>query len=36
MANQFLAESGGRWSAPYKTRAIAVLTERALEEVLDS
>ena len=36
MADQFLAESGGRWSAPYKTQAIAVLTERALEEVLGS
>jgi len=36
MADQFLAESGGRWSAPYKRQAIAVLTERALTEVLDS
>jgi CO/xanthine dehydrogenase FAD-binding subunit len=35
MADQFLAESGGRWSAPYKRRTIAVLTERALTEVFD-
>jgi CO/xanthine dehydrogenase FAD-binding subunit len=35
MADQFLAESGGRWSAPYKKRTIAVLTERALAEVVD-
>jgi CO/xanthine dehydrogenase FAD-binding subunit len=30
----FLHESGGRWSAQYKERAIAALTERALHEVL--
>jgi carbon-monoxide dehydrogenase medium subunit/xanthine dehydrogenase FAD-binding subunit len=35
MADQFLAESGGRWSAPYKRQTIAVLTERALGEVVD-
>jgi CO/xanthine dehydrogenase FAD-binding subunit len=34
MTRLFLEASGGRWSAPYKERAIAVLTERALEEVL--
>jgi len=33
MAEQFMMESGGRWSAPYKERVIAVLTERALEEI---
>jgi carbon-monoxide dehydrogenase medium subunit len=36
MARLFLQESGGRWSAQYKERAIAVLSERALEEVLRS
>jgi CO/xanthine dehydrogenase FAD-binding subunit len=36
MADEFLAESGGRWSAPYKRQAIAALTERALAEVLGS
>lgn len=35
MTDQFLAESGGRWSAPYKQRTIAALTERALTEVFD-
>jgi CO/xanthine dehydrogenase FAD-binding subunit len=35
MAEQFLAESGGRWSAPYKRQTIAVLTERALVEVMN-
>ncbi|MGD8627029.1 MAG: FAD binding domain-containing protein [Anaerolineae bacterium] len=34
MARLFLEESGGRWSAPYKERTIAALTERALAEVL--
>lgn len=34
MAGMFMAESGGRWSAPYKERAIAALTVRALREVL--
>lgn len=34
MTRLFLQESGERWSAPYKERAIATLTERALEEVL--
>lgn len=34
MAEQFLAESGGRWSAAYKREAIAALTVRALAEVL--
>lgn len=34
MSEQFRAESGHRWSAPYKERVIAVLTERALHEVL--
>ncbi|MGD8794910.1 MAG: FAD binding domain-containing protein, partial [Anaerolineae bacterium] len=34
MARLFLQESGGRWSAQYKERAIAALTERALHEVL--
>jgi CO/xanthine dehydrogenase FAD-binding subunit len=34
MARLFLQESGGRWSALYKERAIAALTERALHEVL--
>jgi len=34
MTRLFLQESGGRWSAPYKERAIAALTERALHEVL--
>ena len=36
MADEFLAESGSRWSAPYKRQAIAALTERALAEVLGS
>jgi carbon-monoxide dehydrogenase medium subunit len=35
MVDQFLAESGDRWSAPYKRQTIAVLTERALAEVMD-
>jgi CO/xanthine dehydrogenase FAD-binding subunit len=35
MANLFMVESGSRWSAQYKERTIAVLTERALHEVLD-
>jgi CO/xanthine dehydrogenase FAD-binding subunit len=35
MVRLFLQESGGRWSAQYKERAIAALTERALHEVLD-
>jgi CO/xanthine dehydrogenase FAD-binding subunit len=35
MADHFMAESGGRWSAPYKRQTIAVLTERALTEVMD-
>jgi CO/xanthine dehydrogenase FAD-binding subunit len=35
MADHFMAESGGRWSAPYKRQTIAVLTERALMEVMD-
>ncbi len=35
MAAEFMAESGGRWSAPYKEKAIAVLTERALRQVLE-
>lgn len=34
MAALFMAESGGRWSAPYKEKTIAALTERALNEVL--
>jgi CO/xanthine dehydrogenase FAD-binding subunit len=34
MTRLFLQESGGRWSAAYKERAIAALTERALHEVL--
>jgi CO/xanthine dehydrogenase FAD-binding subunit len=34
MIRLFLQESGGRWSARYKERAIAALTERALHEVL--
>jgi len=34
MTRLFLQESGGRWSAQYKERAIATLTERALHEVL--
>jgi CO/xanthine dehydrogenase FAD-binding subunit len=34
MTRLFLQESGGRWSARYKERAIAALTERALQEVL--
>lgn len=34
MTRLFLRESGGRWSAAYKERAIAALTERALHEVL--
>ena len=34
MTRLFLDESGGRWSAPYKERTIATLTERALHEVL--
>jgi CO/xanthine dehydrogenase FAD-binding subunit len=34
MAALFRHESGGRWSASYKERAIAALTERALREVL--
>ncbi len=36
MAELFMAESGGRWSAPYKERAIAALTVRALNEVLQA
>jgi CO/xanthine dehydrogenase FAD-binding subunit len=34
MTRLFLEESGGRWSALYKERAIAALTERALHEVV--
>jgi hypothetical protein len=34
MTRLFLEESGGRWSASYKERAIAALTEQALHEVL--
>jgi CO/xanthine dehydrogenase FAD-binding subunit len=34
MTELFLAESGGRWSAPYKEKTIAALTVRALSEVL--
>lgn len=34
MAELFQDESGGRWSAPYKEKAIAALTRRALNEVL--
>lgn len=34
MSDRFIAESGDRWSAPYKRRTIAVLTERALTEVM--
>ena len=34
MIEQFTAESGGRWSAAYKERALAALTKRALNEVL--
>jgi CO/xanthine dehydrogenase FAD-binding subunit len=34
MAHLFQQESGRRWSASYKERAIASLTERALHEVL--
>ena len=34
MTRLFLQESGRRWSAPYKERAIAALTERALYEVV--
>jgi CO/xanthine dehydrogenase FAD-binding subunit len=34
MTRLFLSESGGRWSAQYKEKAIAALTERALYEVL--
>jgi hypothetical protein len=34
MTRLFLEESGGRWSAQYKERAIVALTERALHEVL--
>jgi CO/xanthine dehydrogenase FAD-binding subunit len=33
MAEIFMAESGKRWSAPYKERALAALTERALAHV---
>jgi CO/xanthine dehydrogenase FAD-binding subunit len=36
MTELFLIESGGRWSAPYKEKAIAALTVRALNEVLRS
>ncbi|MBN1315891.1 MAG: FAD binding domain-containing protein [Anaerolineales bacterium] len=35
MAQVLMAESGGRWSAPYKELTIAALTERALRQVLD-
>ena len=31
---QLLVEAGRRWSAPYKERALAALTERALREVV--
>ena len=34
MSELFMSESGGRWSAPYKEKAIAALTVRALNEVL--
>lgn len=34
MTRLFLQESGGRWSAQYKERTIAALTERAIHEVL--
>ena len=34
MAELFTAESGARWSAPYKEPVLATLTERALKEVL--
>lgn len=34
MSELFMLESGGRWSAPYKEKAIAALTVRALNEVL--
>ncbi|MFZ5918993.1 MAG: FAD binding domain-containing protein [Chloroflexota bacterium] len=34
MAQLLREESGGRWSAAYKERVIATLTERALKEVL--
>jgi CO/xanthine dehydrogenase FAD-binding subunit len=34
MAELFMSESGGRWSAPYKEKTIAALTVRALKEVL--
>jgi CO/xanthine dehydrogenase FAD-binding subunit len=36
MAELFMEESGGRWSAPYKEKAIAALTVRALNEVLQA
>jgi CO/xanthine dehydrogenase FAD-binding subunit len=36
MARLFMKESGGRWSAEYKERTIAVLTERALHEVFEA
>ena len=34
MAGLFLAESGRRWSAEWKEKALAALTERALQRVL--
>jgi CO/xanthine dehydrogenase FAD-binding subunit len=34
MVRLLQAESGGRWSAPYKRQALAALTERALVKVL--
>ncbi len=36
MAELFMEESGGRWSAPYKEKTIAALTVRALNEVLQA
>ena len=33
MAELFMAESGGRWSAEWKEKALAALTERALQRV---
>jgi carbon-monoxide dehydrogenase medium subunit len=36
MVSLFLQESGSRWSALYKERTIAALTERALHKVLDA
>jgi hypothetical protein len=34
MADVFSAESGRRWSAEWKEKALAALTERALRQVV--